>query len=87
MSDVGGYDLVRGDVAVLRSSGGDFGSAANTCLADDAPGTSITDDGAPKPGEAFFYLVRGVSCAGSGTFDGTGAGQQGSRDGAAACGP
>jgi hypothetical protein len=53
----------------------------------DAPEARLNDDARPKSGDAFFYLVRGVSCAGSGTFDEAGAGQQGSRDGAAACGP
>jgi hypothetical protein len=87
LMDVAGYDLVRGSVGELRAGGGDFGTAAETCLANDTTATSQPDASRPKIGDAFFYLVRGASCAGSGTFDESQTGQQGSRDAAEVCGP
>jgi hypothetical protein len=87
LMDVAGYDLVRGSVGELRAGGGDFGTAAETCLANDTTATSQQDASRPKIGDAFFYLVRGASCAGSGTFDEGQTGQQGSRDTAEVCGP
>jgi hypothetical protein len=87
LTDVAGYDVVRGSVAELRAGGGDFATAADSCLANDSPEARLSDDARPELGDALFYLVRGVSCAGTGTFNEGGTGQQGSRDGAAACGP
>jgi hypothetical protein len=75
------YDVVRGDLSTLRSSGGDFTSATQTCSVDDAGGTSlsITDD-SPAVGSGFWYLARAVSCGGNGTYDSGGPGQAGPRD-------
>ena len=75
-----GYDAVRGDLLVLRSSGGNFTTSTTSCLADDQLATSLTDAPSPAPGGSFFYLVRGSNCSGSGTYDTGSAKQIGSRD-------
>jgi hypothetical protein len=53
------YDVVRGDLSTLRTSGGDFSVAADQCLANDTTATqlSLTDD--PAPGQGDWFLVRG----------------------------
>ena len=75
-----GYDLLRGDLGPLRQSGGDFTAATRRCLADDSASPRIPYAGAPKPGEAFWFLVRAVTSTQAGSFDSGGAGQAGSRD-------
>ena len=75
-----GYDAVKGDLSTLRASGGDFTTATTTCLADDQAPTQLDDAGTPAPGSGFFYLVRGTSCSGSGTYDTGSPRQIGSRD-------
>ncbi|HEX6849787.1 MAG TPA: kelch repeat-containing protein [Candidatus Polarisedimenticolaceae bacterium] len=75
-----GYDLVRGDLATLRSTGGDFVLATGTCLANDTTSTSFTDGNAPAPG-GFWYLVRASFGGSSGSYDSGAAKQVGSRDG------
>jgi hypothetical protein len=64
-----GYDVVRGSLITLHSSGGDFTSAVAACSGNDHAGTSVESLEAPGTGEGFFYLVRGVNCAGTGTYD------------------
>jgi len=74
------HRVVRGDIASLRSSGGDYSSAAVTCAVDymDTPLFALFES--PSPGEVIWYLVQGISCGGRGTFDSAGGGQIGSRD-------
>ncbi len=75
-----GYDLVRGSVNVLLQSGGDFTAATRLCLADDTPSLALHYAGAPKLGEAYWFLVRPTTSTEAGTYDSGGAGQVGSRD-------
>ncbi len=78
---VTGYDVIRGDLNMLRSTGGDFGNAQVTCVANDTTATDVTDVLATSPGDAFFYLVRTADCSRrTGSFDATGTSQQGTRD-------
>jgi hypothetical protein len=74
------YDVVRGDVGTLSRTGGDFTAATLACLANDLAATSTTYAGAPSPGQAFWFLVRGSSCAGHGSYDSGVPAQAGSRD-------
>jgi hypothetical protein len=74
------YDVVRGDLASLRSSAGDFTAATQACLADDTTATSQVFTPAPGPGEGFWFLVRGSNCTARGSYDSGGASQVGSRD-------
>jgi hypothetical protein len=75
-----GYDLVRGSLEALRSTGGDFTTATTDCLENDLTGTSRDDADTPPPSDGFWYLVRAASCGGSVTFDSGAASQVGSRD-------
>ena len=74
------YDIVRGNLGDLRSGGGDFSTAATTCLDDNRTTTSILSSGTPAAGDGFWFLVRGANCGGSGTYDSSGIGQVGLRD-------
>ena len=75
-----GYDIVRGNLATLRSSGGNFATAIDQCVADDRTATSVTAAGVLAAGGGSFFLVRPVSCGGNGTYDTGSASQVGSRD-------
>ena len=62
----GPYDVVRGDLATLKSTGGDFTAALDVlspneqCLAQGSSATLVVDSYAPPfPGTGYFYLVRG----------------------------
>jgi hypothetical protein len=70
-------DVIRGGLALLRSGG--FTAATQTCLADDDPGTSLTHNDTPAPGDGFWFLARAANCGG-GTWDSGGPGQVGPRD-------
>ena len=74
------YEVVYGDVGVLRSSGGNFTSATLGCAAYHATSTSTGFTIDPGPGQALWVLVRGNNCAGTGTYDSGDPSQVGSRD-------
>jgi len=73
------YDVVRGDLAAFWITG-DFYATIQACVASRTTATSLPEANDPGPGEAFYYIVRGSNCAGSGTWDGGGPGQYDSRD-------
>ena len=75
-----GYDLVRGSLVALRSTHGDFWSAATDCLENDLTGTSRDDADTPAAGDGYWYLVRAANSGGSATFDSGAPSQVGSRD-------
>jgi hypothetical protein len=86
---IGLFDLVRGDLGELRSTGGDFTAAldaiapvGDVCMADDTLFSAIVDLKAdPASGEAYFYILRPVAgCRAGGTYDSGGSGQVGLRD-------
>ena len=55
------YDLVRGDLGALRSSGGMVDLGVVTCIENDSTDLSnkgLLDAAAPPLGQGFFYLVR-----------------------------
>jgi hypothetical protein len=85
--DATAYDVVRGGLSELRSSGGSFGSATQECLADERPETSLEHGPGPAPGAGFWYLVRAVGCGANGSYDDAGPGQTGSRDAEIAASP
>ncbi len=74
------YDVVRGELAILLESEGDFTIATTECLADDLEDTSFSYPALPEPGEGFWFLVRANQCGGVGSYDSGGFFQQGSRD-------
>ena len=73
------YDLIRGDLAMLRATGGDFGAAIDAlpaiesgCLANDVTSLSLLDpQGPPAEGAGIFTLLRPVTidCPAHGTAD------------------
>jgi hypothetical protein len=76
-----GYDVVKGSLASLQSSGGNFTTSATACLGNDLPGTTVTDTEMPAPGGGLWHLIRAVNaCGGSGTYDEGSPSQIGSRD-------
>ena len=79
--DACSYDLVKGSLPLLRSSGGDFSLSQLTCVAEDVLSNMSSDPASPATGEGFYYLVRGVDCAlEAGTYDTSGLGQTQTRD-------
>lgn len=62
-NDSAPWDVVYGDLGVLRSSGGDFAAASMACLARDYWGSALAFDFDPAPGQGFWFLAR--------RFDGT----------------
>jgi len=73
------YDVVRGELGLLRASAGDFAAATVECIANDESSGPIVFEGDPPLDDADWFLVRGASC-GNGSY-GSGAGSQsGPRD-------
>jgi PKD repeat protein len=62
------YDVIRGDLQILRSTGGNFTQATRQCVANDQSGTTLPFSATPAPGEAYFFLARGTSCGGNGSY-------------------
>ncbi len=80
VASAAGYDLVRGSLATLRSTNGDFSQATTDCLENDLTGTTREDGATPDAGDGFWYLVRAANCGGSTTFDSGAASQVAPRD-------
>jgi hypothetical protein len=73
------YDVLRGDLAKLHSSAGDFAFSSQACVANDGTVTNFAEtDPGPTPG--MWYLVRAVNCASAGSYDEPGGRQVQSRD-------
>jgi hypothetical protein len=80
LSEAEGYDVVFGNLGLLRSTGGDFTAATQGCLAFGTVLASADFTNVPPLGQAFWALVRGENCAGAGSYDSGDAGQVDSRD-------
>lgn len=52
------FDLVRGSLATLSATQGDFTTATEQCLMDDASVTAFDDPEIPDEGGVYWYLVR-----------------------------
>ena len=78
--DATSYDVVRGSLATLRSTGGDFSAATDACLADDTNGLGQPYTGEPAPGDVEWFLVRGNDGVGNLTWNAPGTTQVGDRD-------
>jgi hypothetical protein len=74
------YDVVRGDLGILRSTGGDFSLATTECLANDLADTRFATADPPAADSGFWYLVRGVGPGGPMTWNSPGGHQAASRD-------
>lgn len=71
------YDVVKGSLPLLRSSGGDFFTSLESCLENDSTDAAASDVNAPSSGQGFFYLVR---TAPGGTYDSSCPDQAAARD-------
>jgi len=82
LSGAAWYEIVRGRLAELVASGGDFAAATDGCASDNVSDTLALVTGEPplKPGSARWYLVRGANCKGKGTYDSGGLAQVEERD-------
>jgi subtilisin-like proprotein convertase family protein len=80
MTGATGYDLLRGDLHLLRSTAGDFTQATAQCVDNDNSGTSFPYSSEPGPGEAHWFLVRGDSGAAVRTYESFFTSQSGLRD-------
>jgi hypothetical protein len=75
-----GYDIVRGSVVALRSSGGNFTTSTINCLGNNLAATTADDTSAVPVGQGFWYLVRAESCGGNASYNSGSPSQIGSRD-------
>jgi hypothetical protein len=51
-------DLVRGNLAALRASGGDYTGTVSSCLANNLTASGVADGSNPGAGGATYFLVR-----------------------------
>jgi hypothetical protein len=80
LGDAGWYEVVSGELAALRNSGGDYTTATSQCEMDNLTGTSFMEAASPESGDGYWYLVRGSNCKGKATYDSDKPSQVGSRD-------
>ena len=73
-----GYDVVRGSLLDLQSTGGDFSdpTATETCLGNDQAATFFENPGDPSAGQGYWFLVREAA----GSYDTGAPSQIGLRD-------
>ncbi len=72
-SGAAGYDVVKGDLAGLVATGGDFTTSVLSCLENGGTDLQAMDPATPLFGGGFYYLVRSVgTCAQPGTYDDAG---------------
>jgi hypothetical protein len=75
-----GYDVARGALQTLRSTGGSFSAATTGCLGDNLGSTTVNDLQSPAVGQGFWYAVRAVNCGGNASYDSGSPKQVASRD-------
>ncbi|ANM30160.1 hypothetical protein ABI59_12140 [Acidobacteria bacterium Mor1] len=64
-------DVVRGDLAAVKTSGGFSGTPERLDREPFVPRTGIEDLSVPLPGDAWYYLVRRNACNADGTWGST----------------
>lgn len=69
LPDVDSFDVVKGDMTILRATHGGFEAATAECLADNIAATSVIDSEVPTSGGGYWYLERCDNCPGIGTYD------------------
>jgi len=57
-ADPSGVEVIRGNLATLRSNGGNFNLAVDSCVADDITTASTSDGTIPGTLVPFYYLAR-----------------------------
>jgi hypothetical protein len=66
-----GYDVVYGDLNILRASGGNFQVATLGQLVCNTSSLSFTQSGNPSPGNGFWFLARSRNCGGVSGYGGS----------------
>lgn len=74
------YDVVRGDLAALATTGGDFAAATQQCLASATLEFGAPFATQPDPGQGYFVLSRARGCSGHGSYDDGSPGRAAPRD-------
>jgi hypothetical protein len=74
------FDLVRGDLGLLRATGGDFEEATLECLADNQAANTSPFTANPDPGEGYWFIARLTDEGAVGSYDEPSGSQVGSRD-------
>ena len=64
-----GYDVIRGDLGLLRGGAGEFSTSVEACLANDLPATRLSFPDSPPLGGAWWFLVRAVESTGAQSYD------------------
>jgi hypothetical protein len=65
------YDVARGSLSALRTTGS-FTTSANNCLQNDRQPLTVSDAQQPAAGDSYWYVVRALNCTGDGSYnDGT----------------
>jgi hypothetical protein len=80
VSSATGYDITRGNLVTLKSSGGNFTTATTNCLGNNVAATTINDLQSVTAGNGYWYLIRAANCGGGGSYDSGAPKQIGSRD-------
>ena len=52
------YDVVRGILPTLRSSGGDYTASVDACLGNDLTALTVSEPNDPPVGSGFWHLLR-----------------------------
>ena len=76
----GGYDVVQGDLQMLRDGAGDYAGALGGCVVDDHGETTLPYTIDPANGVGSWLLVRGVAGSTTMTYDTLTDSQVGGRD-------
>jgi hypothetical protein len=64
------YDIVKGDLDLLRTNSGDFSASSPSCHENDSVDTQTSDATNPTGnGQGFYYLARASNAQGNGTYD------------------
>jgi hypothetical protein len=75
------YDVVRGEIDLLRATSGDLAAAVTDCLENNSPDATSWDSQVPAADSGRFYLIRATtSSCGFGTYDVPGPSLPTSRD-------
>jgi len=80
MSAAGSYDVIKGNLQILRNTYGGFGPSLLDCVENDSADATSSDIAIPGLGNGFWYLVRSFGCTGNGTYDEDSVFQRGFRD-------
>jgi hypothetical protein len=82
-----GYDLVIGDLGLLRATDGDFAAATTGCIADDTVASGAAHDAVPEPGTGVWFAVQAWGETIASTYDSDYPSQVHSRDPGIAAAP